>query len=77
MKIKKIILPLLLLGIAVISLTLVSCEPGPNERGYDYYPEMGIPWSYETYAPNPMFPDGRTAQYPPEHTIPRNIIPYQ
>ena len=63
--------------LAIMALALNSCESDRNKRGYNYLPDMAYSMAYETYAPNPIFEDGKTAQSPVEGTIPRHIIPYQ
>lgn len=55
----------------------LSCESNKNERGREYFPDMVYSDTYETYAPNPIFPDGKTAQPPVKGTIPRHMVPYQ
>lgn len=62
----------------VISLILlISCNTDRNKRGYEYFPDMVYSEAYETYAPNPIFADGKTAQLPVKGTIPRHMVPYQ
>ena len=62
----------------VISLILlISCNTDRNKRGYEYFPDMVYSDAYETYAPNPIFADGKTAQLPVKGTIPRHMVPYQ
>lgn len=58
-------------------LLFFSCETDRNKRGYEYFPNMAYSEAYETYAPNSVFPDGKTAQLPVEGSIPRHMVPYQ
>lgn len=69
----------LFLSISLICLGLlqVSCESDRNKRGREYFPDMARSEAFETYAPNPFFPDGKTAQLPAKGTIPRHMIPFQ
>lgn len=74
---KKLIQNLVISLIIVLSQFQFSCETDRNSRGYEYFPEMVYSKAYETYAPNPVFPDGKTAQPPVKGTIPANMVPYQ
>jgi hypothetical protein len=64
MKIKKIKVSLNYCVIIIFCLILISCDTDKNKRGYEYFPEMVYSESYETYAPNPIYADGKTAQPP-------------
>lgn len=64
-------------GIIVLGILLISCETDRNKRGWDYFPDMASSEAYETYAPNNIFADGKTAQPPVSGTIPRHLVPYQ
>ena len=64
-------------GLVLFCIVLFSCDVKKNERGYEYYPSMVYSEAYETYAPNTVFPDGKTAQPPVPGTIPRHMIPHQ
>jgi mono/diheme cytochrome c family protein len=64
-------------GIIFSGLFLNACQKDRNIRGYDYAPEMAHSIAYETYSPNPVFADRKTAQYPVKNTIPRHMIPFQ
>jgi len=61
----------------LICLLFASCDEDRNKRGYVYFPNMANSETYETYASNPIFKDGKTAQLPVKGTIPKNMIPYQ
>ncbi len=61
----------------VLGIFLISCETDRNKRGWDYFPDMAYSEAYETYAPNSIFADGKTAQPPVPGTIPRHMVPYQ
>ena len=60
----------------VASLTIVSCyhKDKPN---YQYFPQMYISPSYETYGEYDVFPDKTEAMTPPESTIPRGWKPFE
>jgi mono/diheme cytochrome c family protein len=69
---KKLIkIPIML----VASLTLVSCfqKDKPN---YQYFPNMYVSPSYETYGEYDVFPNQIEAMTPPENTIPRGWKPF-
>ena len=74
-KIRNSYVTFLCLVISVI--LLISCNTDRNKRGYEYFPDMVYSDAYETYAPNPIFADGKTAQLPVKGTIPRHMVPYQ
>ncbi len=59
----------------VASLTMVSCfqKDKPN---YQYFPQMYISPSYETYGKYSVFPDHMEAMIPPKNTIPRGWKPF-
>ncbi len=63
--------------IVVLCFLQFSCETNRKKRGYEFFPDMVYSEAYETYAPNPVFPDGKTAQPPVNGTIPRHMVPYQ
>ncbi len=67
----------LLAGTVVAGMSLASCDRTRNDKGYEYFPDMAHSLAYETYSPNPNFPDGKTEQLPVKGTIPREMIPYQ
>jgi len=60
-------------------LLFQSCDRDKNNPGYDYFPDMAYSRAYETYAPNPNFPDGKTLQAPVEGTFSREgeYYPYK
>lgn len=74
---KKIIRYQIYCSIIILCLLQISCEPDRNKRGYEYFPDMVYSEAYETYAPNNIFADGKTAQPPVPGTIPRHMVPYQ
>lgn len=64
---------LLLLAI----ICFAGCDRGPNDPGWDYFPDMYYSPAYQTWSENPVLEDGVTMQPPVEGTIPRNMIPFQ
>lgn len=67
-----------LLNIALlvaVSVSLTSCfnKKSPN---YQYFPNMYVSPSYETYGAYGIFPDEQSAMMPAEHSIPRGFQPY-
>jgi mono/diheme cytochrome c family protein len=46
-----------------------------RQRNFEIMPDMAHPVAYDTYAPNPHFPDGTTFQSPVPGTIPRGRPP--
>lgn len=67
----------ILFGTCIFCLLQFSCESDNKERGREYFPDMAYSETYETYATNPVFSDGKTAQPPVTGTIPRHMVPYQ
>ncbi len=63
----------LLFGIAM----LVSSCHNNSAPNYQYFPNMYESVGYETYAENPLFKDGREAQFPAKGTIKRGFVPYE
>jgi mono/diheme cytochrome c family protein len=47
-----------------------------RERNLEFMPEMAHSVAYQTYAPNPNFPDGKTLQAPEPGTIARGLLPF-
>lgn len=74
---KKLMQNLVISLIIVLSQIPISCDTNRNSRGYEYFPDMVYSRAYETYAPNPVLPNGMTAQPPVKGTIPVNMVPYQ
>jgi mono/diheme cytochrome c family protein len=70
---------LLIIALTVCSVLVVSCDRDKNNPGYDYFPDMFYSKTYETYAPNPNFTDGKTLQLPVPGTISRDgeYYPYK
>lgn len=65
--------------VLLLSLLLFfsGCDRGPNDPGWDYFPDMAYSPAYRTWSENPVLEDGMTMQPPVEGTIPRNMIPFQ
>jgi len=61
----------------LIVIFLAGCDRGPNDPGWDYFPDMYYSPAYQTWSDNPVLEDGVTMQPPVEGTIPRNMIPFQ
>jgi mono/diheme cytochrome c family protein len=69
-----------IMGIFTMScLAFQSCDRDKNNPGYDYFPDMFYSKAYETYAPNPNSPDGKTLMAPVAGTISREaeLYPYK
>lgn len=67
--------------LAIIGLSgfVFSCDRDKNNPGYDYFPDMAYSKAYETYDPNPNFPDSLTLRSPVPGSISREaeLYPYQ
>jgi len=60
----------------VLIFFLTSCDYHRRTTGWEYGKDMVHSAAYESYTPNPNFPDGKTMQPPVEGTIPMGMIPY-
>jgi mono/diheme cytochrome c family protein len=65
---------LLLAFVASLGLH-VAASRDLSQRNIEAMPEMGYSPAYDTFAPNPNFPDGKTLQLPEPGTIPRGRLP--
>jgi mono/diheme cytochrome c family protein len=65
-----------MIALPLLALAIISCDRDKNNPGYDYFPDMAYSRAYETYAPNPNFPDGKTLQTPVEGTVSREAENY-
>jgi mono/diheme cytochrome c family protein len=66
-----------LLLLALVGCVALSLFAGrdPTRRNAEFMPEMAYSPAYDTYAPNPNFPDGKTFQLPGPGTIARGRLP--
>ena len=66
-------------GFVLIGFLLLfsGCDRGPNDKGWDYFPDMMYSPAYQTWSENPVLEGEMTMQSPVAKTIPRNMIPYQ
>ncbi len=62
----------LVLVVLVVSFFLAQ---RPNERNYEYAPEMAYSFAYQAQSENPFLPKNQTQQNPPAHSIARNTQP--
>ena len=55
---------------------MVSCfnDKKPN---YQYFPNMYVSSSYETYGEYEIFPGQQSAMMPADNTVPRGFVPYE
>lgn len=65
---KNIYKPILVIALAFVATSCFNKKKGPN---YQYFPDMYVSPSYETYGEYEIFPDGQSAQTPAENTIAR------
>lgn len=65
---------LLLAFVASLGLHVIAGRD-LTRRNIEVMPEMGYSPAYDTFAPNPNFPDGKTVQLPEPGTIPRGRLP--
>lgn len=68
-----------LLNIALlvaITVSLTSCFD-KNAPNYQYFPNMYVSPSYETYGAYDIFPNQQSAMLPAENTVPRGFVPYE
>lgn len=62
------------LGIAA-ALLAAGCEQDVSKPNYEYSPDMVSSVAYESFAPNPNTPDGKTLMKPVSGTVPRGFKP--
>ena len=62
--------------LALITVSLLSCNKKKTSPGYIYFPDMTYSRAYETYAENPNFSDNMSLRKPAEGTIPRGYMPF-
>lgn len=62
--------------ILAVSSTLVGCF-NKNKPNYQYFPDMYVSPSYETYGAYEIFPGEQSALLPVKNTIPRGYEPYE
>ena len=60
-----------------IALMVNGCDRGPNDTGWDFFPDMFYSPAYTTWSGNPVLDNEMTMQPPVEGTIPRNMVPFQ
>lgn len=65
---------LLIAFLATVAVNL-SIRYDPSRPNTEYLPEMVHSIAYDSFSPNPNFPDGKTLQPPVAGTIPRNHLP--
>jgi mono/diheme cytochrome c family protein len=58
-----------------IGLLFAACRGDPTVPNLEYIPEMIDSVAYDSFARNPVTPDGKTLLAPPEGTIPRGLKP--
>lgn len=61
--------------IMVVSASLVGCF-NKNKPNYQFFPNMYVSSSYDTYGAYEIFPDEQSAMLPVDNTIPRGFQPY-
>lgn len=62
--------------LALIVVSLLSCNRKKTSPGYVYFPDMTYSRAYETYSENPNFDDNMSLRKPAEGTIPRGYMPF-
>jgi mono/diheme cytochrome c family protein len=65
----------LLGGIFLSIVVSVSVSRDFTQPYYNVLPNMAYAVAAESYYPNPVFPDGKVLQAPPEHTVARGTLP--
>jgi mono/diheme cytochrome c family protein len=59
----------------LLALASAACARRPEQRGYEYTPDMAYSVPYDAFAPNPVTRNGMTQQVPVRGTIPRGFLP--
>lgn len=61
--------------VLTVSVSLVGCF-NKDKPNYQFFPDMYVSPSYETYGAYDIFPDEQSAMLPAQNTIPRGFEPY-
>jgi mono/diheme cytochrome c family protein len=64
-----------LLAILLPTAASLSCDSRPDETRREFVPEMVYSVPYDSFAPNPVTPDGKTLLAPPRGAIARGSMP--
>ena len=66
----------------VLAAALIACilliyqgRRDLSQPNVQYMPDMAVSPAYESFSPNPIFPDGKTLQRPPTGTVARGQLP--
>lgn len=62
------------LALAVLAGLFALTHPDYGRPNAEVFPAMVRSPAYESFSPNPVFPDGRTEQTPPEGTVARSPL---
>jgi len=62
-------------ALAAVTGLHLGLAPHPDRRNFELLPEMVDSVPYDTFAPSPVFADGKTLQAPPAGTVPRGLLP--
>ena len=65
---------ILLLLLATAGVLAWSIRKDPGKPNIEILPDMTRSIPYDSFAPNSVFPDGKTLRPPPLHTVPRGAI---
>src|SRR6266700_998047 len=61
---------LVLIGAVLVVAGLIALGPArTHDRNFEYFPDMARSARYNTFAPNPNVPDGKTLQPPVAGTL--------
>lgn len=73
----KLNIGLFLALLCTVALCLIVKERDVSRPNYDFLPEAQMAYStaYDSFSPNPNFPDGLTLRSPPTGTIARGYLP--
>jgi cytochrome c553 len=61
--------------VPAVCVSVGSCGPAAEKRGFEYMPDMVYSLAYDSFAPNPVTRDGLTLQRPVPGTIARGFLP--
>ena len=65
----------ILIGCCLIAL-FAACERDPKKPGFEVLPDMARSVAFDSFAPNPNTPQGKTLLVPVAGTIPRGFMPF-
>ena len=71
----RVINLILIVMLATAGVLAWTVRKDPSRPNIEILPEMAYSIAYDSFAPNPVFADGKTLRQPPLHSVPRGMSP--